>query len=118
MIVTPFVFLGEFIAHEKELLTRMSEHEAVVCTQIGEALPGIARHPAQDRALAMHDLVMGQREDEIFKERIMQAEKNLSVLIFPVDWILADIVQRVVHPAHIPLVAKSESAPANRARHH
>ena len=38
-------------------------------------------------------------------------------MMFAVDWILADVVQRVVHPAHIPFVAESESAIFDWAGH-
>src|SRR5262249_40289655 len=58
IVVCPFAFLAEFVAHEEKLLARMSKHEAVVGAQIRKSLPLISRHAAEDRALAMHDFVM------------------------------------------------------------
>src|SRR5262245_45107248 len=74
-VVIPFAVLSEFRAHEHQLLARVAVHEGVVGTQVGEALPLIARHAAQDRALAVYDLVVRERQDEIFRERVMQSEQ-------------------------------------------
>ncbi len=96
----------------------MAEHETVIGAQICKALPFVARHAAEDGALAVHDLVMGERQDEIFGERVVQAEQDLTVMMLAVDRIPADVFERVVHPSHIPLVAESQPAPVNRLRYH
>jgi hypothetical protein len=65
--MVPFARLGEFLAHEQQLLARMAPHEAVIGAQIGEFLPsspGIAQH----RALAVHHLVMADRQDEVLRK--------------------------------------------------
>src|SRR6202030_4025639 len=48
-IVVPFPLLSELAAHEQELLARMRPHEAEIGPQIGEALPLVTRHPAEQR---------------------------------------------------------------------
>src|SRR6266566_4694215 len=118
MVMAPFVFLAELAAHEQELLAGMAEHEAVISAQIGKALPFIARHAAENRTLAVHDLVMGERQDEVLEECVMQTEKDLAVMMLAVDRVFADVFERVVHPSHVPLVAESETAPLDRPRHH
>ena len=95
----------------------MAEHEAVIGAQIGKALPVVARHAAEDRALAVHDFVVRQRQDEIFRKRVVQAEQDVAVMMLAMDRILADVVQRVVHPAHVPFVAEAEPAIFDRPRH-
>jgi len=65
------------------------EHEGVVGAQICKALPLIARHPSQDRALAVDNLIMRQRQDEILRKCIVQPEQDVAVMIFAVDRILA-----------------------------
>jgi hypothetical protein len=47
----------------------------------------------------------------------VQAEQDVAVMVLAVDRILADVVQRVMHPAHIPFVAKAQPAIFDRARH-
>ena len=91
MVMPPFVFLAELVAHEQQLLAGMTEHEAVIGAQIGEALPFVAGHAAEDRALAVHDLVMRERQDEVLGERVVQTEQDLAVMVLAVDRILADV---------------------------
>ncbi len=95
----------------------MAEHEGVVGAQIGESLPLVARHAAEDRALAVHDLVMRQRQNEILGESVMQAEQDLAVMMAAMDRVLRHVVESVVHPAHVPFVAEAKPAPVNRTRH-
>ena len=115
VIVVPLALLAELAAHEQQLLAGMAEHEAVIGAQVCEALPVVAGHAAEDRPLAVHDLVVRQRQDEIFRERIVQAEQDLVVVMLAVDRILADVVQRVVHPPHVPFVAEAEAAILGRS---
>src|SRR3984893_8398933 len=112
-IVIPFALLAELATHEHQLLAGMSEHEAVIGAQVREALPVVARHPPQDRALAVDDFVVRQRQDEIFRKCVMQAEQDVAVMILAVDRVLADVIQRVMHPAHIPFVAEAQPTEFN-----
>ena len=57
-LVRPLAPLSELPAHEQELLARMRPHVAVECAQVGELLPVVARHLADQRALAVDDLVV------------------------------------------------------------
>ena len=116
-IVVPFAFLAELAAHEHQFLAGMAEHEAVIGAQIGKALPFVAGHPAQQRAFAMHHFVMRQRQDEVFRKGVMQAEQNTAVVMLAMDRIFADVIQRIVHPAHVPFIAEAKPAIFDRARH-
>jgi len=40
--------------------------------QVGEPLPVVARHLREQRALAVDDLVVREREDEVLAERVEQ----------------------------------------------
>jgi hypothetical protein len=59
---------------------------------------------------------MRQRQNEILRERVMQAEQDVAVMVLPVHRILADVFQRVVHPAHVPFIAEAEPAIFDRLR--
>src|SRR5262249_60109933 len=85
MIVSPFALLAELAAHEQKLLARMAEHETVIGAQVGKTLPLIARHAADERTLAVHDLVVGERQNEILEESVVQPEQNLTVVIPTID---------------------------------
>ena len=51
-------------------------------------------------------------------EGVEQPERDLIVVMLPVDRILRHVVEGVVHPPHVPLVAEAEAAIVHRARHH
>ena len=80
-IVIPLALLREFAAHEQQLLAGMRPHEAEIGAQIGEALPAVAGHLADQRAFAVHDLVVRQRQDEIFGERVEQTEGHVVMMM-------------------------------------
>src|SRR5262245_54606397 len=65
MVVPPFRLLTELVAHEQQLLAGVPEHEAVVGAQVRKALPFVTRHAAENGALAVHYLVMRERQDEV-----------------------------------------------------
>ena len=95
----------------------MAPHEAVIGAQVGELLPGVAGHPGQDRALAVHHLVVAERQDEVLGEGVEQAEGHLVVMPAAMGRVLAHIFQGVVHPPHVPLVAEAQAAGPGRLRH-
>jgi hypothetical protein len=72
--VRPFAPLSELTAHEQQLLARMGPHLPVQRAQIGELLPFVARHLANQRALAVHDFIVRQRKKEILGKGIPDAE--------------------------------------------
>ena len=64
----------------------------------------------------MDDLVVAERQDEVLGERVHEAERQLVVVVGAVDRILGEVLQGVVHPAHVPLEAEAEPAEVGRAR--
>ena len=64
----------------------------------------------------MDDLVVRQRQDEVLAERVDEAERQLVVVVAAVDRVLLEVLQRVVHPAHVPLEAEAEAADVRRPR--
>src|SRR5690606_15678148 len=110
MVMRPLPLLSEFAAHKQQLLAGMRPHEGVVAAQICKFLPTVTRHAAKERSFAMHDFVVAEGQNEVLAEGIDQPECHLVVVVTPVDRILADIGQGVVHPAHVPLEAEAESS--------
>ena len=66
----------------------------------------------------MHHLVVRHRQDEVFGEGIPDAEGELFVVILAEHRILLVVLQRVVHPAHVPLHAEAQAAHVGGARYH
>src|SRR5207248_5973818 len=65
LIMIPFAPLAELVAHEHQLLAGMAEHVAEERAQRGALLPDVARHLVEQRAFAVHHLVMRERQNEI-----------------------------------------------------
>ncbi len=77
--------LGDLVAHEEELLARVRPHVGVERAEVRELLPAVAGHLVQQRALAVDDLVVGQRQDEVLGEGVDEAEGQLVVVVAAVD---------------------------------
>ncbi len=115
-VVAPLRALRELLAHEEQLLAGMRPHVGVQAAQVGELLPAVAGHLVDQRALAVDDLVVRQRQDEVLAERVDERERQLVVVVAAVDRVLLEVVQRVVHPAHVPLESEAQAAEIRRAR--
>ena len=114
VVVIPFAPLAELAAHEQQLLARVHAHERVERAQRGGLLPGVARRLLHQRAFAVHDLVVRERQHEVLVERVEHRERQVLVLPAPEDRILADVGQDVVHPAHVPLEREAQPADPRR----
>ena len=60
-VVSPLTHLAEFVAHEKQLFAGLGKHVTVQQAQVGEPLPFVSRHFADDRTLAVHDFIVRKR---------------------------------------------------------
>ena len=113
-VVVPLAPLPEFRAHEQQLLAGMAVHVAVQRPQGRVLLPHVARHLVEHRALAVHDLVVRERQDEVLGVHVERRERHQVVLPAAMDRILAGVLEDVVHPAHVPLVGEAEAADVHR----
>ena len=77
--------------------------------RVGELLPLVARHLVQQRALAVHHLVVRDGQHEVLVKGVQQAEGDVVVVVLAVDRVLAEVVQHVVHPAHVPLHGEAQA---------
>ena len=117
-LVRPLGALAELAAHEQQLLAGVRPHEAVQRAQVGELLPLVARHLADQRALAVDDLVVRQRQHEVLAEGVDQREGQPAQVVLAVHRLVLHERERVVHPAHVPLHAEAEAPHGRRPRHH
>ena len=95
----------------------MRPHERQVGTQVGDFLPMVTRHLRHERSLTVHDLVVTDGQDEILAELVIERKSDVAVVVFPIQGIGLHVLERVVHPSHVPFEAKSESAKFGRGRH-
>ena len=62
----------------------MRPHPGVKGSQVGELMPSVAGHLVEHRALAVNDLVVGEREHEVLVPGVKKPESQV-VLVVPAD---------------------------------
>ena len=70
----PFAALGQFLAHEQELLAWVGALIGEEQAEIGELLPHIAGHFVEERVFSVNDLIVGEGKKEILREGVQQRE--------------------------------------------
>ena len=106
--------LRELSAHEYEFFARVRRHQDIHRAQVGEFLHVVAGHAAEEGEFSVDDLVVAEREDEVFGERVADGKRELAVVVAAVDRVQLEIVERVVHPAHVPFEREPEAAEVER----
>ena len=113
--MVPLALLGELAAHEQELLAGMAAHEAV--DRRADWRSAASGRPASCRAASPCRARPRRGESgrmKFSREGVEQPEGQVVVVVAAVDRLLADVAQRVVHPAHVPLEAEAEAAGIGR----
>src|SRR5258707_589781 len=98
-----FAALAKLLAHEKEFLAGMAVLIGVEETQIGELLPHVTGHFMEKGIFAVDDLVVRERQHEVFGESVEHGEGELVLVVLAMDRVGGEISEGVVHPAHVPL---------------
>src|SRR5262249_54212050 len=101
-LVAPLPPLAKLAAHEEEFFARLGIHITQQESEVSELLPIVPGHFAEQRPLAIDDLIMRQGQDEIFVEGVEETKRQRIMVELTMDGIVVHIVQHIVHPAHIP----------------
>ena len=118
VIEFPLDEVGEFTAHKQQLLAGMRHGIAIEHAQTCEFLPQVAGLLVQHGMLAVNNLVMAERQDEVVIEGVHEGKGELVVVILAVDGVLLDIRKHIVHPAHVPLEMEAQAAQVDRLGDH
>ncbi len=110
----PLGLLGELATHEQQLLARVRPHVPVERTQAGKLLPAVTGHLLEQGALPVHHLVMAERQDEVLRVGVHHGEGHLVMVVGTEHRCPRKVVQRVVHPAHIPFEAETQATEMGR----
>src|SRR5580704_7445639 len=109
-VVIPFAPLAKLSPHKENFFPRARPHVAEQRAQVGELLPAITGHLVEQRALSVNDLVVGQRQHKIFEPGVDKSEGQIAMMKSAKDRLLAKVVERVMHPSHVPLEAETKTA--------
>src|SRR6185295_20158442 len=107
-VMVPLIPLSELSPHEQHFLAGMPVHEAIEGPEIGKALPFVPWHFVEQRPFSVHHFVVRKHQHEVFIKSIEESKRNLILMKESVDWFMAEVIQHVVHPAHIPLEGEAQ----------
>ncbi len=110
VLLGPLAELAHLLAHKEQLFAGVGHHVAVEGAQVGELGVIVARHLVDEAALAVHHLVVADRQHKVLTEGVEEAEGHLLVVAGPEERIGAHVADHVVHPAHVPLEVEAEPA--------
>src|SRR5262245_9052461 len=106
----PFGALANLTAHEEQFFSGKKPLISEQSAQVREPLPVVAGHSAEERAFAMNDFIVRKGQNEILVVMIQHRESEIVLMIFSVNRFVAEIVEGVMHPTHVPLERKSQAA--------
>lgn len=83
-------------------------------TALEELTQTIAPHFLDDCRLSMYNLIIGKWQQVQFIVKIIHGEPKVSVMGRPLKRGHPEIIQRIVHPTHIPFIIKPQSSVFNK----
>ena len=107
MPLGPLGSLAKFLAHEEQVLAGVGEHVAIEGAEAGGLIPVVARHAFPQRALAVDYFVVAKRQYVALGVGIDHGEGELAMVIGTVNGLVLEVLQGVIHPAHIPFQGKA-----------
>ena len=109
LVVAPLNKLCNLVAHKVKLSTRMSHLMKRQSPHARKLSPPVPWHTLNKAALAMDNLIVAQWQHKVLIELIHAGEGQKTVITWSIREISLAIVQRVIHPAHVPLKIKAKS---------
>ena len=106
----PLAEHGNLIAHKVEFFSGMHIHVHVQGAQLRESLLVSAKNLVNDRPFPVYYLIMREGKQMTLIVIIIHGECQKFGALGPLVRSLHKIIQRIVHPAKIPLIIKSQAA--------
>src|ERR1035437_6826795 len=114
----PYLPLAKLASHKQQLLSRLCELISQQQTQMGEFLPPVSSHFADQRPFPVDDFIVGKRQNKVLTECIEHPEIQLVMVIATMQRIATKVAQGVMHPPHIPLESEAQPPDVGRTRDH
>ena len=111
-LFVPLPEMPQLVAHEIELFARVRIHIEIEGAQLGAFFFVGAPELVDDCLFAVDDLVVAQRQQVKLVVEIVHTENDLSVCVGTLAEGGSEVVQRIVHPAHVPLVVEADAVVA------
>ena len=109
-VFVPLAVLCKILPHEQQLFARMRVLEGVQGLERGKLVFNPTGSLAEHRLFEMHDLVVTKDKHVIFGEGVIRRVRELAMLPVAVYRVLFQVLQSIVHPAHVPFEEKAQAA--------
>ena len=115
-VLIPLVKLSQILSHEKQLLSGMGHHISIRKPQVRKFLFPFAGHFTEHGCLAVHHLVVGKYQHEMFRICVDHAESQFPMVMASEIRVILDILQVIVHKSHIPFQVEAQAIVLHRSR--
>ena len=112
-----FSFLSKFLTHKNQLFARMCCHVTVRQTKCSKFIRNTSRHFRKHGAFHVNDFIVAQDKHKIFRILVNHAEGEHTMTPFTKQRVGADVLQIIIHPAHVPFQIKVKAALFDRTGH-
>ena len=113
-LLIPLPEMADLISHEVELLPGVGVHIHIECPRLGELHLIVSEHFLEDGRLSVDDFIVGEREQVVGVVVVGHGKGEFVIAAAAEQRIRAEIIQRIVHPPHVPLVVKAKPAVLRR----
>ena len=110
----PFTELADFISHKIQFFAWMCIHVHIQRTRLWEFVFIVAAHFLHDRCFAVNNFIVRQREQETGIIVVHHGECQFVIVFRTVFRCGTEVIQRIVHPSHIPFIIKTKAALIDR----
>jgi hypothetical protein len=114
----PFTPLTKFHPHEDGFLARVGPHVCEEGTHISKFEFITARHLVEQMALAVHHLIVAERQHEVFGVVIPDGKSDIALVELAEPMVKLEVIEHVVHPAHVPLQIEAQAPHGGGLGHH
>ena len=118
LLLGPLGELSHILSHKEQLFAGMRHHESIGSAQIRKLRLSVAGHLSDHGTFSVHHLIMGKRQNKVLAVRIDHAEGQFPMMRTPEDRVVSHIADKVIHPAHVPFVIKSQAILLHVSGHH
>ena len=106
----PLDKLPELLTHEQKLFSGVRIHVPQKDLHAREFFFICSGHLVYQRALAVHDLIVRNRQNEILRKSVKKRKRYQIVIVFSRQTVKRGVAENVVHPAHVPFEIETESS--------
>ena len=109
LVVAPFNKLCNLVAHKVKLSARVSHLMKRQGSHACKLSPPVPWHALNKAALTVDNLIVAEWQHKVLIELIHAGEGQKTMVTWSIREVRLAIMQRIIHPTHVPLKVKAKS---------